>query len=73
MHIELWPSNRDKALNMKKALGTPNTFLNEFFDRVDQTNFIENLQKALREDHSKIKIVVESMGINDYMSNLVRV
>lgn len=61
MHIELWESNRDKALQMKNALGAPNTFLNQFFDRVDKNNFIETLQQALREGHTKLEIIIRPL------------
>jgi len=61
MHIQLWDDNKDKALKMSKALGAPNRFLNEFFSRVESNNFIESMQKLLREDHAKIEINITSL------------
>lgn len=61
MHIQLWDDNRDKALKMSKVLGAPNRYLNEFFSRVESNNFIESMQKLLREDHVKIEISIVSL------------
>jgi hypothetical protein len=63
-HIELWEENKDKMLKAVKPLNAqPNRHLNQFLDAVDVDNYIESMQTLLREDHVRLKIVVERINI----------
>jgi len=62
LHIFLWEGeNTDKAYRIGSRLGdiSPNKFFNKFFSEIDEKNFIETYQQLMREDHMKIKILIE--------------
>ena len=67
MHIFLDDENTNKLIRigapnmLDKA---PNRFINQFINKIDETNFVDIMREAMRSEHVKIKITVEPLERN---------